>query len=268
MSNPTLDLFRLDGRVALITGAGKGIGEGIAYALADAGADVAILARTASDLDRVADGVRARGRRVVAFPGDVLDASSIGAFVDTTLAELGGIDVVVNNAGGANSKPFLQTTQDDLEWAFRFNVSSAFVLTQLATPHMLARGGGAVVNIASVTGIETKRATLSYGTAKAALVHMTRLMAADLAPKIRVNCVLPGAIETPSLKDFLERLDPETRRIMVERTPMRRNGQPIDIAAAVLYFASPAASWVSGKILDVDGMAWPEFIPKNIPDLE
>lgn len=268
MSNPTLDLFRLDGRVALVTGAGKGIGEGIAYALADAGADVAILARTASDLERVAEGVRARGRRVVAFPGDVLDASSIGAFVDTTLAELGGIDVVVNNAGGANSKPFLQTTQDDLEWAFRFNVSSAFVLTQLATPHMLARGGGAVVNIASVTGIETKRATLSYGTAKAALVHMTRLMAADLAPKIRVNCVLPGAIETPSLKDFLARLDPETRGIMVERTPMRRNGQPIDIAAAVLYFASPAASWVSGKILDVDGMAWPEFIPKNIPDLE
>ena len=164
-------------------------------------------------------------------------------------------------------KKFLETTQDDLEWAFKFNVSSAFELTRLAVPHMLTRGGGSVVNIASVTGIETKRATLSYGTAKAALTHMTRLMAADLAPKIRVNAVLPGAIETPSLKDFLSRLDPETRRIMVERTPMRRNGRPEDIALAVLYFLSPAASWVSGKILDVDGMAWPEFIPKNIPDL-
>jgi 7-alpha-hydroxysteroid dehydrogenase len=268
MTNATLDLFRLDGKVALVTGAGKGIGEGIAYALADAGADVAILARTASDLSRVADGVRERGRRALEFPGDAMDAASLAAYVEAAMSELGGIDVVVNNAGGSNSKQFLDTTQEDLEWAFRFNVSSAFELTRLAVPHMLRRGGGAVVNIASVTGIETKRATVSYGTAKAALVHMTRLMAADLSPKVRVNAVLPGAIETPSLKDFLSRLDPETRRIMVERTPMRRNGRPEDIALAVLYFASPAASWVSGKILDIDGMAWPEFIPKNVPDLE
>ena len=267
MTNATLDLFRLDGKVALVTGAGKGIGEGIAYALADAGADVAILARTASDLAQVAEGIRGRGRRALEFPGDAMRAESLAAFVDAAVAELGSIDVVVNNAGGSNSKKFLETTQDDLEWAFKFNVSSAFELTRLAVPHMLTRGGGSVVNIASVTGIETKRATLSYGTAKAALTHMTRLMAADLAPKIRVNAVLPGAIETPSLKDFLSRLDPETRRIMVERTPMRRNGRPEDIALAVLYFLSPAASWVSGKILDVDGMAWPEFIPKNIPDL-
>jgi 7-alpha-hydroxysteroid dehydrogenase len=268
MTNATLDLFRLDGKVALVTGAGKGIGEGIAYALADAGADVAILARTASDLAKVAEGVRARGRRVVEFPGDVMDPKSLAAYVDTAVQELGRVDVLVNNAGGSNAKKFLETTQDDLEWAFRFNVSSAFELVRLAVPHMLSVGGGAIVNIASVTGIETKRANVSYGTAKAALVHMTRLMAADLAPRIRVNAVLPGAIETPSLRGFLARLDPETRRIMVERTPMRRNGQPEDIAAAVLYFASPAASWVSGKILDIDGMAWPEFIPKNIPDLE
>ena len=267
MTNATLDLFRLDGKVALVTGAGKGIGEGIAYALADAGADVAILARTPSDLATVADGVRASGRRSFAFVGDAMEAESLEQFVAATVVELGGVDIVVNNAGGSNAKAFLDTRQEDLEWAFRFNVSSAFELTRVAVPHMLHRGGGAVVNIASVTGIETKRATLSYGTAKAALVHMTRLMAADLAPKIRVNAVLPGAIETPSLQEFLARLDPETRRVMVERTPMRRNGQPADIALAVLYFSSPAASWVSGKILDIDGMAWPEFIPKNIPDL-
>lgn len=268
MTNPTLDLFRLDGQVAVVTGAGKGIGEGIAYALADAGADIALMARTAADLERVAENVRVRGRRALVCPGDVMHPSDLATAVDRTVSELGGIDVVVNNAGGANSKRFLDTTIDDLEFAFRWNVVSAFELSRLAVPHMLERGGGSVVNIASVTGIETKRATLSYGTAKAALTHMTRLMAADLAPRIRVNAVLPGAIETPSLVDFLSRLDADTRRIMEERTPMRRNGQPIDIAAAVLYFASPAASWVSGKILDVDGMAWPEFIPKNIPDLE
>ncbi len=267
MTNPTLDLFRLDGKVALVTGGGKGIGEGIAYALADAGADIALLARTASDLEQVADGVRRRGRQAVVVPGDVMDSTCLDRFVEAAAGELGGIDVVVNNAGGANSKPFLDTTTEDLEWAFRFNVVSAFELTQKVTPHLLTRGGGAIVNIASVTGIETKRATLAYGTAKAALTHMTRLMAADLSPRIRVNAVLPGAIETPSLVDFLGRMDPEVRKIMVERTPMRRNGKPIDIAAAVLYFVSPAASWVSGKILDVDGMAWPEFIPKNIPDL-
>lgn len=268
MTNPTLDLFRLDGKVAMVTGAGKGIGEGIAYAMADAGADVAIFARTATDLDRVAEGIRSRGRRALAFPGDAMSDESLAGFVDATVAEFGRIDVLVNNAGGSNAKPFLETTREDLEWSFRFNVSSPFELTRLVTPHMLAGGGGAVVNIASVTGIETKRSNLSYGTAKAAMTHMTRLMAADLAPKIRVNVVLPGAIETPSLQAFLAKLDDATRKVMVERTPMRRNGQVEDIALAVVYFASPAASWVSGKILDIDGMAWPEFIPKNVPDLE
>ncbi len=268
MTRSVLDSFRLDGKVALVTGAGKGIGEGIALALADAGADVALLARTEADLDLVAGMVRDRGRRALVFPGDVMEPGSLAAFVEAVVADLGGVDVVVNNAGGANSKPFLDTTIGDLEWAFRFNVVSAFELTRLATPHLLSRGGGAVVNIGSVTGVETKRATVAYGTSKAALTHMTRLMAADLAPRIRVNAVLPGAIETPALVGFLERMDPDVRRIMIERTPMRRNGRPEDIAAAVLYFASPAASWVSGKILEIDGMAWPEFIPKNIPDLQ
>jgi 7-alpha-hydroxysteroid dehydrogenase len=267
MTNSTLDLFRLDGKVALVTGAGKGIGEGIAYALADAGADVAILARTVGDLETVAEGVRQRGRKVVVHPGDAMEWSTLAAFVDRTVAELGGVDVVVNNAGGSNAKRFLETTVEDMEWAFRFNVSSAFELTKLCVPHMLERGGGSVVNIASVAGTESKRATMSYGTAKGAMVQMTRLMAADLSPKIRVNAVLPGAIETPSLRDFLSRLDDDTRRIMVERTPMRRNGRVEDIALGVLYFVSPAASWVSGKILDIDGGAWPEFIPKNVPDL-
>jgi 7-alpha-hydroxysteroid dehydrogenase len=262
-----LDRFRLDGKVAIVTGAGKGIGAAIALVLAGAGADVAIAARSKDDLDGVAADIERIGRRVHVQPTDVMDHGAIAALVDTTVHALGGIDIVVNNAGGSNAKRFLDTTAEDLEWCFRFNVTSAFELSRLAVPHILERGGGSILNLSSVTGHEVKRGTLSYGTAKAAVTQMTRLMAADLAPRIRVNAIAPGAIETPSLRDFLAKLDPVNRQRMLDKTPMRRNGRVEDIADAALYLVSPAASWVSGKLLDIDGMAAPDFLDKGIPDL-
>jgi 7-alpha-hydroxysteroid dehydrogenase len=262
--NATLDSFRLDGRVALITGAGQGIGAAAALAFADVGADIALTARTQADLDAVADEVRARGRRAITLPGDVNDLDHLATVVQATVAELGRLDVLVNNAGGSVSKPFLDTTVKQLESSFHFNVSAAFELGRLSVPHMLAVGGGSIVNIGSVAGRNAGRGTLTHSLTKAAVAQLTRLMAADLAPRVRVNGVLPGAVETAALRRYVP---DEVREQMAERTAMRRNGLPEDIARAVVFLASPAASWITGKNLEVDGLAAEDLVPKDIPDL-
>jgi 7-alpha-hydroxysteroid dehydrogenase len=262
-----IDQFRLTDRVAVITGAGKGIGAAIAVAMAEAGADVALTARTGTDLEAVAEEVQKRGRRALVFPADVNDLSTLPELLNATLNQLGGVDIVVNNAGGSQSYPFLDTRVAQLEASFHFNVSVTFELSRLAVPHLLERGGGSIINISSVAGSKSTRAGLVHGTTKAAVTHMTKMMAADLAPRIRVNAILPGAIETDALRRHLAAMDPGVRTTMVERTAMRRNGTPSDIASAAVYLASPAASWVTGKLLEVDGGASADLIPKDIPDL-
>lgn len=257
----------LEGQVALVTGGGKGIGAAIAERLADAGADVTVTARTAADVEAVAESVRSRGRKALAIPGDVNDLDLLSELVERTVVELGRLDIVVNNAGGSTSRPFLDTTVDDLEASFHFNISSPFELTRLAVPHLLATDGGSVVNIGSVAGSKAVRGTLTHSLTKSALAQLTQLAAVELAPRIRVNAVLPGAIETDSLRGFLSAMDPAIRDEMLRRTPMRRNGTPDDIAHATVFLASPAAGWITGKLLEVDGDAEDVLIPKNQPDL-
>src|SRR4051794_15985184 len=246
-----LDRFRMDGRVVLVTGAGKGIGAGCAIGLAEAGADVVLAARTESDLETVATEVRARGRRALVVPTDVTDSDQLGRLVDTAVAELGRLDILVNNAGGWMPRPFLETSQRNLEAALRFNVTAAFVLSQLAVPHMVAAGSGAIVNISSRSASMVQPAFTAYATAKAALSMMTRAMAPELAPKVRVNAIEVGGIETAALATVLT--DESVRTALVENTPMQRVGHPDDIAAAVVYLASDASSFVTGKVFEVDG---------------
>jgi 7-alpha-hydroxysteroid dehydrogenase len=259
--------FRLDGKVAVVTGASRGIGKAIALTYAEAGADVACVARTPADVEAVAKEVRARGRRAVAMPHDMNDLDGIEALVERTVGELGRLDVVVSNAGGSPSYPILDTRPEHLDAAFRFNVVAAFELARFSIPHLLAQGGGSIINVSSMAGNNSPRGQLAYGTAKAALSHMSELMAADLAPRIRVNALLPGAVATDALASWLETLPAEAREVMLQRTPMRRHGHPDDIAACALYLAAPASSWVTGKRFEVDGMAWAELVPKGLVDL-
>jgi 7-alpha-hydroxysteroid dehydrogenase len=265
------DRFSLTDRVAIVTGAGRGIGAAAAVALAEAGADVVISARTSAQLDDVAARIDKAGRRALFGPADLSDLDAAAGLAAAAHDELGRIDVVVNNVGGAMPKAFLDTTTSDLEAAFRFNVSTAHALTRAAVPHMLAGpgdagdAGGAVVNISSTMGRVGGRGFLAYGTAKAALSHYTRLAARDLAPRIRVNAIAVGSVATSALEIVLT--DDATRSAMEGATPLRRIGDPSDIAATVLYLASPAGAYVTGKVIEADGGLEQPNLDLGLPDL-
>ncbi len=246
-----LDLFGLRDRVAIVTGGGRGIGAAIALAFAEAGADVAVAARTVEQIERTAERVRALGRRAIAVPCDVLEESQLERLVRRTEEELGRIDIAVNNAGGWPPKPALETSARELEAAFRFNVSTAFALTRLAVPRMVeTAGGGAVLNISSVAGSEPSSCFAAYGTAKAALSFLTRELAQDFAPRVRVNAIAVGSTRTDALQTVLT---PEIEKTMVELTPLKRLGTVEDVAACALYLASPAAGYVTGEVVAVGG---------------
>ena len=245
-----LDRFRLTDRVALVTGAGRGIGRGIALAFAELGADVVCAARSEPEIEAVADEARRFGRRALPVRCDVTDAAQLDELARRTVAEFGRVDVLVNNAGGFPPMPFLDTDLPTWEWCLRFNLTSAFALTRACVPHMLERDGGAVLNISSAAGRIVRKNFVAYGTAKAALSFMTKQLAAELAPRVRVNALAVGAVETAALRPFLT---DEIRSQMEALTPMRRIGTVEDIAIAASWLCSPAGGWVTGKVVEVDG---------------
>ena len=260
-----LDRFALGGRAAVVTGAGRGIGAAVAVALAQAGADVLVSARTEEQLESVADQVRAAGRRAETVVADLNDLDAVAGLADQAAKAFGRLDIVVNNVGGTMPRAFLDTSPRFLEAAFHFNVATAHALTRAAVPHLLDGGGGAVVNITSAMGRTQGRGFVAYGTAKAALAHYTRLAATDLAPRIRVNAIAVGSVATSALDVVLT--DDGLRRAMEQATPLQRIGDPEDIAAAVVYLCSPAGSYVTGKVLEVDGGLDRPNLDLGMPDL-
>jgi 7-alpha-hydroxysteroid dehydrogenase len=260
-----LDRFTVTDQVAIVTGAGRGIGAASALALAEAGADVVLTARTEEQLQLVATQIEELGRRAVVLPMDVNDTDALVALVDAATSQLGRLDIVVNNAGGSMPRPFLDTSDRAFEKAFHFNVTTAFALSKAAVPTMLETGGGSIVNISSAMGRLTDRGFVAYGTAKAALIHMTRLAAADLAPRVRVNAIAVGSVATSALEVVLT--DDDLRTEMEVKTPLRRLGEPEDIAAAVLYLSSSAGAFVTGKVMEVDGGLEAPNLGLNLPDV-
>jgi 7-alpha-hydroxysteroid dehydrogenase len=260
-----LDRFRLTDRVAVVTGAGRGIGAATALALAEAGADVVIAARTESQLQDVAKSIADVGRRAHVIAADLSDEHAIRSLATAAAEQFGRLDVVVNNVGGTYPCTYLDTSTKFLEQAFHFNVSTAHALTTSAVPLMLSNGGGAVVNISSVMGRAPGRGFLAYGTAKAALAHYTRMAAADLSPRIRVNAISVGSVATSALDVVMG--NDEIRTQMENATPLGRIGAAEDVAAAVIYLCSSAGDYLTGKILEVDGGLNRPNLDLPVPDL-
>ena len=246
-----LDRFRLTDQVAIVTGAGRGIGAATAVALAEAGADVVISSRTLDDLKGVADQITATGRRAHVVQADLSDLDAVAGLADAAMEAFGRIDIVVDNLGGTMPRPFEHTSPRYLTEAFSFNVATAHALNRAAVPHMLKTGGGAIIGITSIVGRVSGRGFLAYGTAKAALAHYTRLASRDLAPRIRVNAIAVGSVATSALDIVMN--DDDIRESMIDVTPLKRIGEPDDIAGTVLFLASKAGSFVTGKVLEIDG---------------
>lgn len=259
------DMFRLDGQVGVVTGAGRGIGAATAVALAEAGADVVISARTEHQLKDVASRVEALGRKAHVVAADLSDLDSVAALAAAAQDAFGRLDIVVNNVGGTIPNAFLDTTPDYLAEAFSFNVLTAHALTRAAVPLMLAGDGGSVVNISSVMGRLPGRGYLAYGVAKAALAHYTRLAATDLSPRIRVNAIAVGSTQTSAL-DFVT-ADAGMRKQLEDNTLLKRIGSPEEMAATVVYLCSAAGAYTTGKVLEVDGGLDKPSLDLGLPDV-
>jgi NAD(P)-dependent dehydrogenase (short-subunit alcohol dehydrogenase family) len=233
---------RLQGKVAVVTGGGRGLGRVLVEALAAEGADVAFSYRESREGALEAAGaVRALGRRVFSQPADARVPGQMAGFVESAARELGGIDVLVNNAGVFRKVAVGDLTEESLDEAFDVNVKAAVLASQAAAGHMRRRGGGSIVNVASLGGLRAWRSYLPYCATKAALIMATRSLALALAPDIRVNAVAPGILDPPGADDAI-----------LGRIPVRRFGRHADVAEAVLFLAA-GGSYTTGDVLSVDG---------------
>lgn len=246
------EMFSLNGQVALVTGASRGIGSAIAVALAEAGAHVALVARSAAGLREVTAAVGATGRRALSIAADVTDFAALPDIVARTEAEVGPLDILVNNAGGNIAEPVLQVTSETYDRLMDLNLKSAFFMAQAAGARMAERRHGRIISVSSQLGLVGQAGRSVYSAAKGGLVNLTRTMALELAPYgITVNAVAPTVIETDATARLLE--NPAYRNEVLRRLPIGRLGTPEEVAAAVLYLASPAAGLVTGHTLVADG---------------
>jgi NAD(P)-dependent dehydrogenase (short-subunit alcohol dehydrogenase family) len=246
--------FRLDGKIALVTGAGRGIGRAIALALAAAGAELVLNSRTPAELDAVAGEIAAIGGKARTLPFDVTDSGAARA----AIGALSGLDILVNNAGVNRPQPFLEVDEETLDRLIALNVKAAFIAAQAAARHMVRAGGGVIINMSSQMGhLGSERDRTVYVMTKHAIEGLTKAMAAELAPKgVRVVSIAPTFIDTPLTAPFFENRD--FRQWVVDRIPLGRVGTVEEVANAVVFLASPAASLVTGSSLLADGgwTAW------------
>jgi NAD(P)-dependent dehydrogenase (short-subunit alcohol dehydrogenase family) len=249
----TLERFSLAGKVAVVTGASRGIGRGIALGLAEAGADVAVAARSAEDLETLTKEIDQAGRRALAVPTDVTQRDQIEILIDRTIEELGGLDILVNNAGGTRfMSPLIGLRPEGWDKGLALNLDSVFHATQLAAQRMVASGGGSIIQIASVAGIQGAEGLSFYSAAKGGVRLFSQAIAKELAQSgVRVNSIAPGWIATDLNAPFHD--DEGSNRTIASTIPMGRWGEVEDIVGAAIFLASDASAFVTGATLVIDG---------------
>lgn len=252
MNNVAASLFDIQGKVALVTGASSGLGRHFAQTLAAAGATVVVAARRTDRLEALVARIASEGGRAIAVSLDVTDAGSTAAAFAQATKSVGAPDIVVNNAGIAQTRPALELTEDDWRQVMNTNLDGAWRVAQAAAKAMTGAGkGGSIVNIASILGLRVAASLLAYAAAKAALIQATQALALEWARyKIRVNAIAPGYVETEINAGFFET---EPGQAMVKRVPQRRIGQASELDGALLLLASEASSYMTGSVVVVDG---------------
>lgn len=244
--------FDLAGKVAVVTGGGQGIGEGIAKAYAESGAAVVVAARHADRVQRVADEIVASGGRAIAVPTDVTDRAAVTALADAAVAEFGALHVWVNNAGGSPVRsPLRELSEDDWEACLRVNLTAVWHSSVIAAARM--ESGGSIINVTSPAATRAVPGSGHYSAAKAGVNALTLTMSVELAPAIRVNGIAPGFVPTEVMMTALQTDVPALEEMAQQRIPLKRLGTPDDMAAAAIYLASDAGSWVTGQTITVAG---------------
>ena len=248
----TSSLFDLKGKTAIVTGGGNGIGKASCKMLAAFGANVVVSDYNLDAAKEVVQEIESDGGKAVAIDCDVTKDEALVRLVDETIKAFGSINILVNNVGGggAGKERPDQIDVSQFKRVFEMNVFSMWRLCQLVAPHMKTSGYGSIINMSSMASINTSPAISAYASSKAAVNHMTKNLAFDYGPEIRVNAIGPGAVRTHALSTVLT---PEIEKNMLKHTPLERLGEAEDIAGAVLYFASPVSNWVSGQVLFVNG---------------
>ena len=248
----TSSLFNLLGKTAIVTGGGNGIGRASSKMLASFGANVVVSDFNLDAAKQVVEEINDEGGNAIALKCDVTIDQELVDLVDNTIKTFKQIHILVNNVGGGGGgkeNPF-EIDVDQFRGVFERNLFSMWRLSQLVAPHMKKAQYGSIINISSMASVDTSPAMSAYASSKAAINHMTRNLAFDYGPEVRLNAIGPGAIKTDALASVLT---PEIEKKMLQHTPLGRLGEPEDIAGAVLYFASPISKWVSGQVIFVNG---------------